>query len=750
MFHRPLTHAPRWILLLATLLAGPAAAAMTADGVLRFPDDGDAKQALCGAVIDAAHGFAYIGTDDAIVKLALPGFARVASLALDPADAPVGVVAGVIDPARGFAYFGTKGNGTVPAKLLKLDLARFQIVGSLVPTTAFPHNVGCTAIDPTHQYAYVSVGTHLYQVDLGTFQLTAAVATFAASEQPMSAVMDPAHGMLYVGGYSGTVMQYSAGAAGLSRLASVALASGEATGQALIDPQAGFACFVGGGNVFSKKVAQVRLSPFARVGGIDLSASLTGYPQAAAYDAANHQLYLGTGGSIPTAQVAKVGVGAGGLTNDGVLSTAVPGGFVSSVVDPAGGRLYLATGGDPVQVQRVDIGSRFAFSGLISFSIRVGGLRYGAADSAGGYTYFLTDSRVHPSTIAKVRTSDLTVGQELVLPPDATATCWVLDPAAGFLYVGTSGSISSTSTTPAEIFKVRCSDLALIDTLVLPAGDELVWKADADLARHVAYFINTSHTHIIEIGIDPARFSRIGSIPLPTGFVDAMVVDPGHRLAYVHQGSTVLEVDLAAGRATGRTAPLAQALVASFFDPLGAAPHFVGAAGVYQLAESGMTWRSVAAPAHETFTGGAADGGGMAYLGVRYSDGVTPAKGQVASLRCSDLALLETLTLATAATDSGDFHAVAVDPVHGKGFTGSDGGANGIVYRFATRAAASTTSTTTGASTTGTTSTAGATGTGAGGQPDGAQGSGSRCGFGATVALLALLAMTVARSRRAR
>jgi|GEM_PF-3082408 len=111
----------------------------------------DVGDALGGAVIDPAGGFAYFGTVTSpgrVVKVRLSDFTRVATLTLNSGEDYL--YSAVIDPARGFAYFVTN---NAPGFVVKVRLSDFTRVGALTLTgMGLPWSA---AIDPAGGFAYV-------------------------------------------------------------------------------------------------------------------------------------------------------------------------------------------------------------------------------------------------------------------------------------------------------------------------------------------------------------------------------------------------------------------------------------------------------------------------------------------------------------------------------------------------------------------------------------------------------------------
>jgi len=214
-------------------------------GVLTF---NAGENFLYSAVIDAAAGFAYFGTNTSpgiVVKVRLSDFSRVSALTLSPGENLL--TSAVIDPAAGFAYFGTN---TSPGIVVKVRLSDFIRVNALT------FNVGekslySAVIDPAAGFAYFGTDSAtatlpgiVVKVRLSDFTRVGAFELYCPATSFTSAVIDPAAGFAYFGAptWPGTVVEVRL--SDFTLVDTLVLNAGE-TGlySAVIDPTAGFAYF---------------------------------------------------------------------------------------------------------------------------------------------------------------------------------------------------------------------------------------------------------------------------------------------------------------------------------------------------------------------------------------------------------------------------------------------------------------------------------------------------------------------------
>lgn len=337
--------------------------------VIQWPSEGS----LYCAVIDAAAGYAYFGTETRpgrVVKVALGTGAnpptRVGAVELNEEEYML--YSAVIDPAAGYAYFGT---GSYPGRVVKVALGS----GSNPPSRvgALQLNAGedrlmSAVIDPAAGYAWFGTASYpgrVVKMALGSGSnppsRVGAVTLNSGEDFLAGAVIDPAGGYAYFGTFTspGQVVKVALGSGSNppSRVGAVTLNAGEEyLWSGVIDPAAGYAYF--GTDTSPGRVVKVALgtgaNPPFRVGAVALN-EWEGDPGAAVIDPAAGYAYVGTGPGY----VVKVALGSGANPPSRVGAVKLnQGEFLlrSAVIDPSAGYAYFGTATDPGRVAKVALG----------------------------------------------------------------------------------------------------------------------------------------------------------------------------------------------------------------------------------------------------------------------------------------------------------------------------------------------------------------------------------------------------------
>ena len=115
--------------------------------------------------------------------------------------------------------------------------------------------------------------------------------------------------------------------------------------------------------------------------------------------------------------------------------------------------------------------------------------------------------------------------------------CMVIDPVAGYAYLGVEGGIGS----PGQIFKINLKTFTRVATLNLAYGEANPWCAVIDPAAGYAWFgTKTSPARIVKValgtGDNPPR--RVGAITLENDENEATcgVIDPARGYAWFGMG----------------------------------------------------------------------------------------------------------------------------------------------------------------------------------------------------------------------
>jgi hypothetical protein len=134
---------------------------------------------LSSAVIDATGTYAYFGTSTEVgqvVKIDLASFTRVAAIDFSAGTEEGYLIAATIDLSGHYAYFGT---GPLTGKAVRVDLTTFERVDSI--TIADDQGTSAALMDPSGRFVYFGTNppfigaARLVKVDLASFQVTETV-----------------------------------------------------------------------------------------------------------------------------------------------------------------------------------------------------------------------------------------------------------------------------------------------------------------------------------------------------------------------------------------------------------------------------------------------------------------------------------------------------------------------------------------------------------------------------------------------
>jgi len=222
------------------------------------------EASLCSAVIDAAGGFAYFGTDTLpgmVVKVRLSDLTRIGALTMNSGEN--NLRSAVIDAAGGFAYFGT---GTSPGMVVKIRLSDFTRVGAITLNPG-ENNLRSAVIDASGGFAYFGTGTSpgmVVKIRLSDFSRVGALELNSGENNLCSAVIDASGGFAYFGTWTspGTVVKVRL--SDLTRIGALTLNSGENNlCSAVIDAAGGFVYF--GTGTWPGIVVKVNVARASRV-----------------------------------------------------------------------------------------------------------------------------------------------------------------------------------------------------------------------------------------------------------------------------------------------------------------------------------------------------------------------------------------------------------------------------------------------------------------------------------------------------
>ena len=310
------------------------------------------------AVIDPSGTYAYFGAwsypgPAKIVKIRLSDFSRFGSLTL--LSSQIGTYetllgedelrAAVIDPSGQYAYFASSSANYGGAKIVKIRLADFTRVGSLMPSDQGAS--GSAVMDPNGQYAYFAIdgtslspGGKILKIRLSDFKHVGSVTLNSEEECLWCAVIDPTGTYAYFGTRTIPGKIVKVRLSDMTRVDALTLPVAESgLSSAVIDRTGQYAYF---GcqrlDILSEpRVVKIRLSDFTRVGAVTLD-SLEVYPSSAAIDPGGEYAYFGTN-TIP-GRVVKIRLSD--FVREGSLTMNTGEGWMScALIDPAGQYVYF-------------------------------------------------------------------------------------------------------------------------------------------------------------------------------------------------------------------------------------------------------------------------------------------------------------------------------------------------------------------------------------------------------------------------
>ncbi len=512
-----------------------AAAAGSATGLDRVDaitlDEEYIEQDTRSALIDAANGFAYVGTSRHIVKVDLSTFTRVDAIQLEPDEGDPH--AGVIDTINGFAYFNLQG----PGQLIKIDLAPFsRVPGVLNLSVNNPH---AGFIDDTSTYAYWSaddVPGRLAKVELSTFT-EVDVLTFTDAGAGMSAVYDGINEVAYLGTYEQNqkeIVKIDLGTFTQTDLIDISCPdcgfSDQGGPTAVIDVAnqlAYFGLYTDNQGTYDSaaRIYRIDLAPFAVVDSLDLDlVAQERFVASAVIDTAAGFAYFAGFGDSP-GHIIKIDLS--GFTREATIVLPLDEyGLHSAVIDPTAGFAYFGTATQPTQLVKINLAS-FTRVDDLEFVNDVGdnGPQVMLIDSADRSAYLGTQT--DPARVVKIDLDTFAkAGHIDMLPGEGSITSGVIDTAAGFAYFATQSS-------PGNIIKIDLDTFTRVGVIALQAGEDELHSAAIDPVGGFAYFgTNTLPGIVVKIDLD--TFTRVDALTLDPGDdrLRSAAIDPAGGFAY--------------------------------------------------------------------------------------------------------------------------------------------------------------------------------------------------------------------------
>jgi len=524
---------------------------------------------LGSSVIDTDNGFAYFGTDTdpgKIIKINTNTFKRAGVMTLqessgggwwgtdgvnpesmepdwgwgsDPGESHL--LSAAIDAGRGYAYFATN---TDPAKVIKIDLNTFTKVATLELDY---ENARAAVIDTSGSTHYLYIGHNespgrVTKIDLNTFEIDDVLNTGDDGKKITSGAIDTAEGYLYFGTYTG-----------------------------------------------SARVVKVDLSTFSHEDTLWLSGD-NNKAVSMVIDTSHETHYAYVGCEVNPGRVVKVNLDTFRKEGRGLSTGSEKKHLRSASIDMANGYLYFTSRSDNAFFVRVDLNATFDNDAVVKMKIRGSDNRNPVThvlDAANGYAYLGLDSgngriiRVDLAGFDRLTaaTIDPDGGMELnPAPPienyeilrlgleEADPSAAVIDPEAGFAYVGVSESRMesgmtssnggpSTNDLTSRVLKIDLETFSRVDELELPYvllsldssyEEDTPSAAVIDTVNGYAYF-GMANGMVAKIDLD--TFEIDGMLELSSGSatppVTAGVIDVDHGFAYFALGpGRIVKVDL--------------------------------------------------------------------------------------------------------------------------------------------------------------------------------------------------------------
>lgn len=333
------------------------------------------------AVIDPAGRYAYFGTSTPpgqIVKVDVQTWQRVGAITLaqgEGDDTEGFLFSAVMDPAGHYAYFGT---GTYPGKVIKIDLERFERVGSIT-LEAGEEVLRAAVIDPSGQFAYFgtdSAPAYVVKIDLASFTRVGAIQfDDSLGYVNPAAAIDPSGQFAYFGLYFGNIVKIDL--VSFTVVGNLDTGVGTLLGVGMIEPTGQFAYF--GTYADPGQVLKIDLATFSLSDTLTLEAG-EARPTVAVMSNDGAHAYFGTRQTTP-GRVIKVDLAnfarVGALTlNEGEDD------LRAAVVDPASNDVYFATATFPGQlVKVVDVPHNCALPAWASVTPGSGSVAGGASQA---------------------------------------------------------------------------------------------------------------------------------------------------------------------------------------------------------------------------------------------------------------------------------------------------------------------------------------------------------------------------------
>jgi hypothetical protein len=293
----------------------------------------------------------------------------------------------------------------------------------------------------------------------------------------------------------------------------------------VINPQGDYAIF---GSFFSDVIEKVRLSDFTEVGSIHVSLRPHIGFVTAVDDPANGFAYFGDFfGKI-------IKIRTSDLTIVGSLTLPAGTGLFGSIIDTANGFAYFNAGGfnNDGTIYKIRL-SNFTIANSLLVGPQISATPL--FDPTTGLSYWPTET--DPGTILRIRTSDMSLTGNLTLNADELSpNSGIIDPSEGFAYFGTQ-AVNATSS--SKIIKINLANFKRVSTLVLNPTEPLLFLSAGGVIQtetsggSFGYFATYSSPSFV-IKVKLSSMSRAATLTLQQGreYFDSSIIDTNAGFVY--------------------------------------------------------------------------------------------------------------------------------------------------------------------------------------------------------------------------
>jgi len=299
-------------------------------------------------------------------------------------------------------------------------------------------------------------------------------------------------------------------------------------------------------------LASTAISPFSRVGSLQLNDTESETP-AAVIDSAHGYAYYGSrNGYNSPGIILKVRLTDFTKVAELRLNSDETD-LNSAVIDPAAGFAYFGTRTNPAKIIKINLNS-FTRAGVLTLGANETNLDAAMIDTAGGYAYFASNDssnvnkayKINLATFTRVGTLNFFCG---------FPSCYENTPHSGLIDTAKHLAYFVMQSYPCRIVKVDLTTFTRLNVLTLNAGENNCSSASIDTTNGFLYTAATNDdaTLGIIVKVNLATFKRAGALTLAASgesWADTQVIDAAHAMLYFTTGDfatavKVVKVNLA-------------------------------------------------------------------------------------------------------------------------------------------------------------------------------------------------------------